>query len=187
MEVLHGVVRGGAGGEERLKVERDRLLAVLRERIVAYAASRIQRDAAEDLAQEVLVVLEEKYRHVEALDELIPLALQILRYKMAGAWRKMARRGEHKQASVEELGLADPAPDPESAAGLAEARERLKSAIRKLDGRCKELFRLKLEGKTFPEIRTILKASTLNTVYTWDFRCRKRLLALMGGRWETES
>jgi RNA polymerase sigma-70 factor (ECF subfamily) len=25
---------------------------------------------------------------------------------------------------------------------------------------------------------------SINTVYTWDFRCRKNLLELMGGNWE---
>jgi RNA polymerase sigma-70 factor (ECF subfamily) len=26
--------------------------------------------------------------------------------------------------------------------------------------------------------------SAINTVYTWDHRCRKNLLELMGGDWE---
>jgi RNA polymerase sigma-70 factor (ECF subfamily) len=26
--------------------------------------------------------------------------------------------------------------------------------------------------------------SSINTIYTWDLRCRKQLLALMGGSWE---
>jgi RNA polymerase sigma-70 factor (ECF subfamily) len=49
---------------ERPGTQRDSVLAALRERIVAYAASRISRDAAEDLAQEVLLVIHEKYRKV---------------------------------------------------------------------------------------------------------------------------
>ena len=50
--------------------------------------------------------------------------------------------------------------------------------------RCRELFRLKLEGQTFPEIRDLLKVATLNTLYTWDFRCRKQLLERLGGSWD---
>jgi len=38
-------------------MSRDEILDRLRERIVAYAASRIQRDAAQDIAQEVLIVI----------------------------------------------------------------------------------------------------------------------------------
>ena len=165
---------------------RDRVLAKLRERIVAYAASRMQRDAAEDLAQEVLLVLEQKYREVDTLDELVPLGFQILRFKMLGHRRKAARRGEETQVAVDEMPLADPGQDPEAAARETEQRERLKQAMKKLEGRCRKLFRLKLEGRTFPEIRIILGAGSLNTVYTWDFRCRKRLLELLGGTWEAD-
>ena len=46
-------------------VERNEILVRLRERIVRFAASRLMRDAAEDLAQEVLLVLHEKYATLE--------------------------------------------------------------------------------------------------------------------------
>jgi RNA polymerase sigma-70 factor (ECF subfamily) len=161
-------------------VDRNQTLAILRERIVNHAASRLQRDTAEDLAQEVLMVLEERYAHVAALDELLPLCFQILRFKMMSFVRKSARRGEYKQVSVVELPLADPEQDPAARAEILEMRTRLRAALSKLEGRCREIFRLKLEGRTFPEIQSILKAASLNTVYTWDFRCRKQLLKLMG-------
>ena len=32
---------------------------------------------------------------------------------------------------------------------------------------------------------TLLGAGSINTIYTWDARCRKRLLDLMGGSWES--
>ena len=166
-------------------VDRNRTLALLRERILAFAASRTQRETAEDLSQEVLIVLEQKYPEVQTLDELVPLALQIMRYKMLGQHRKSARRGEYRQVSVDDLPLTNPGPDPETQAEHRQAREQLRAAIRKLEGRCRQIFRLKLEGKKFPEIQGILGASSLNTVYTWDFRCRQQLLKLMGGRWET--
>ncbi len=166
-------------------MDRNQTLAHLRERIVAFAASRMQRDTAEDLAQEVLMVIERKYRDVEAVEELLPLGLQIVRFKMLGQHRKNVRRGEYKQVAADELPLADPAPNPEARAERNQLQERLRQAMEKLEGRCRELFRLKLEGKTFPEIQGILGASSVNTVYTWDFRCRKQLLKWMGGKWGT--
>src|SRR5437899_9506481 len=57
----------------RLKVEREQVLARLRERIVRYAACHLSRDAAEDLAQEVLLLLHEKYAHLERVEDLLPL------------------------------------------------------------------------------------------------------------------
>jgi RNA polymerase sigma-70 factor (ECF subfamily) len=50
--------------------------------------------------------------------------------------------------------------------------------------RCRKLFALKLEGKSYTEIQAILGVGSINTVYTWDFRCRKHLMELMGGSWE---
>jgi RNA polymerase sigma-70 factor (ECF subfamily) len=45
-------------------------------------------------------------------------------------------------------------------------------------------MRLKLQGKAFPEIQKIMGAAAINTIYTWDHRCRKNLLEAMGGSWE---
>jgi RNA polymerase sigma-70 factor (ECF subfamily) len=42
---------------------------------------------------------------------------------------------------------------------------------------------MKLEGKSFDEIRQALDVHSINTIYTWDFRCRKKLLEKLGGRW----
>jgi RNA polymerase sigma-70 factor (ECF subfamily) len=167
-------------------VDRDEILAKLRERIVAFAASRIARDVAEDLAQEVLVLLHEKYSHVTRLEELLPLSFQIVRFKLVSLRRKAARRGEYTQVSVEEIQLPDPGSDPAQRLQRAQMSERHSSAIGKLEGRCRELFRLKLEGRTFAEIQSALGAASINTVYTWDARCRKRLLELMGGSWESD-
>ena len=125
--------RPGAAGADGKPVDRNRILLTLRERIVAYAASRLQRDVAEDLAQEVLMVIETKYARVEALEELLPLCFQIVRYKMMGLHRKSARRGEYKQVPVDDLPLADPAPNPEIQAERKQMQERLTAALERLD------------------------------------------------------
>src|SRR6185369_11978527 len=78
-------------------VERDEILAKLRERIVLFAASHISRDVAEDLAQEVLMLLHEKYAHLERPEDLLPLSLQIVRFKIMSLRRKAVRRGEYTQ------------------------------------------------------------------------------------------
>ncbi len=160
---------------------RAAILSALRERIVAYAASRHGRESAEDLAQEVLVVIHEKYGAVERMEELVPLGFQILRFKLAAARRKAFRHGEHLESEVE--ALASTEPDPEAAAERAQAVERLLAALARLGDRCRDLFRLKLQGKGFAEIQVLMSAESINTIYTWDHRCRKRLLEEMGGRW----
>lgn len=166
---------------------REEILRKLRERIVGFAASRLQRDAAEDLAQEVLILLHEKYAHVDRLEELLPLALQIMRFKMLAWRRKSVRRGEFTQVSVHDIALSNGALDPAAVAERAEMRERLIRAIAKLGDRCRRMFQLKLEGNGFAEIQSLLGAASINTVYAWDFRCRKQLIELMGGSWQDKS
>ena len=142
------------------------------------------RDIAEDLAQEVLIVLQEKYPQVTELADLLPLSLQIVRFKMAGARRKSIRRGEPGQVSVEDLQLAAQTASPEEQAHRQESIERLTVAVQKLGERCREIFRLKLLGRSFAEIQEHFGAASINTIYTWDARCRKNLLDLLGGKWD---
>src|SRR5580704_16544215 len=173
------------GSVEKAAVRaREELLAKLRERIVGFAASRMQRNAAEDLAQEVLILLHEKYGHLERLEDLLPLSLQIVRFKMMALRRKAQRRGEYTQVQVDEIQVADGAADPLAAAEQREMRERLIAAVSELGERCRKMFALKLEGKSYAEIQAALGVGSINTVYTWDFRCRKHLMELMGGSWE---
>ena len=89
-------------------MDRELILATLRERILAFATLRVPRDRAEDLAQDVLVVLHDTCANVTELAELVPLAFQILRFKMLDVHRKSLRRGEYNQESVDDLPLADP-------------------------------------------------------------------------------
>jgi len=165
-------------------MERDQILISLRERILAFATLRVSKDHAEDLAQEVLVVLHDKYPRVTELTELVPLAFQVLRFKMLDAHRKSLRRGEYNQESVEELPLADPGDDPATQLDQKQRVDRMLAALSQLGQRCRELFKWKLEGKSFPEIQELMSQTSINTIYTWDLRCRKQLLSLMGGSWE---
>jgi RNA polymerase sigma-70 factor (ECF subfamily) len=166
-------------GSGPVVAEREQLLATLRERIVAYATFRLGRDNAEDLAQEVLLLLETKYPQVVKLEEMLPLAFQIIRFKISDFRRKAARRGEYDAVTVDALPLAG------SGNVLAdlerrELRLRLLEAVRHLDGRCREIFRMKLEGRSYAEIQAKLGASNVNTVYTWDHRCRRQLMVRLG-------
>ncbi len=167
-------------------VEREQILLKLRERIVAFAASHVQRDIAEDLAQEVLILLHEKYHHVHRLEELVPLALRIARFKIMSLRRKSQRHGEYTQVSVTDIQLPDLEADPATLLERKQLLERLTQAVGQLGDRCRKLLRLKLQGKNFGEIQKHMGAQSINTVYTWDFRCRQQLLELMGGSWEPD-
>ncbi|MCI1280182.1 MAG: sigma-70 family RNA polymerase sigma factor [Nitrospira sp.] len=163
---------------------RDDILTSLRERILSFATSRVSKELAEDLTQEVLILLHEKYVRVTELTELVPLAFQILRFKLLDAHRKSLRRGEYHQESVDELPLANPGDDPATLLDQKQRVDRLLAAVAQLGDRCRDLFKWKLEGNSFPEIQKLMGQTSINTIYTWDLRCRKQLLSLMGGTWE---
>ena len=170
--------------EESAAAGRAAILARLRERIVAFAASRYAGAHAEDLAQEVLMLLHEKYGHLDRSEDLLPLAFQILRFKLAAHRRKAARRGEFDAVDVDQFPPASDAPDPATILERKELLAKLMGGIARMGERCRELFRLKLQGRSFPEIQGLMGATTLNTVYTWDHRCRKQLLEVLGGSWQ---
>jgi len=130
------------------------------------------------------MVLHEKYAHLERPEDLLPLSFQIVRFKIMSLRRKTARRGEYDQVSITDIPLPDLDASPADWVERRQMVERLARALPQLGGRCRELIRLKLEGKTFPEIQKIMGAAAINTIYTWDHRCRKNLLELMGGDWE---
>ena len=129
-------------------------------------------------------MLHEKYPNVDRLEELLPLSLKIARFKIMSLRNKMYRRGEHNLVQVDDLPIADQGENPALRAERHERMDRLKIALAAMGVRCRELFRLKLEGYAFPEIQRRMQAASINTVYTWDLRCRKDLLARMGGSWE---
>jgi len=130
------------------------------------------------------MLLHEKYAHLDRAEDLLPLSLQIVRFKIMSLRRKAVRRGEYTQVSITDIPLPDLDSNPADALERKEMLERLTHAIGQLGERCRELIRLKLQGRSFPEIQHIMGVGSINTVYTWDHRCRKNLLELMGGDWE---
>ena len=172
-------------------MDRNEILEHLRARIVRFAASRLVGGAAdgsagdtpEDIAQEVLLVLHEKYPTLDRVEDLLPLSLEIARFKLLAARRKTIRRGENTKVSVDDLPLAGSGPDPYEQAARRERLDQLEAALKQLGDRCRDIFRLKLQGLSFIDIQKQLKVGSINTLYTWDFRCRKQLLERLGPDW----
>jgi RNA polymerase sigma factor (sigma-70 family) len=171
------------------RLTRDAALEKIRARILAAARRGLDAADAEDLTQEALLLLTTKYAHVEAPEELVALGVRIVRLKRAALWRKTGRRRALGEAPPPLAGdsdalerVADPSPnDPES---IARDRQRLRlfaEAAARLDGRCREMLRRKLEGLSFAEIAAAL-GRPVNTVYSWDYRCQRRLRKLLGER-----
>ena len=133
------------------------------------------------------MLLHEKYPHLTRVEDLLPLSLQITRFKIMSLRRKSVRHGEYSQVSITDIPLPDLDANPADQVERKQMLERLARAIPQLGERCRELIRLKLQGKSFPEIQKAMGVSAINTIYTWDHRCRKNLMELMGGDWEPKA
>ena len=167
---------------------REATLEKLRARMRAAARRGPFPEEAEDLAQDVLVVLTRKYSHVDAPEELAALGITILKKLQSARWRKAKRRQElgHSPLPTREENDRDPledvaseGPDPEEVLWRRQRVRFLVEAIRRLDGRCRDLLRRKLEGESFVQIAAAL-GRPVGTVYAWDNRCRKRLRKILG-------
>ena len=132
------------------------------------------------------MLLHEKYAHLERAEDLLPLSLQIVRFKIMSLRRKAVRRGEYTQVSITDIPLPDLDSNPADFVERKEMLEHLTKAMGQLGERCRDLMRLKLQGKSFPEIQKVMGVGAINTIYTWDHRCRKHLMELMGGDWESK-
>jgi len=125
-------------------------------------------------------VLHEKYPDLDRVEDLLPLSLEIARFKILATRRKASRRGENAQLSVDDLPLAASGPDPYQQAARRESLDRLETALKGLGARCRDIFRLKLQGLSLIDIQKMLNVGSLNTLYSWDFRCRKELRERLG-------
>jgi RNA polymerase sigma-70 factor (ECF subfamily) len=159
--------------------EEDAALALIRQRVLGHALRRLSPEDAEDLVQDAFVLLVTKYAHVRDTNERVKVAVQIVAYLTSSHWRRSQRRGEKTAVDAAEVQLKDGRLGPEELIAKQQLSDRLRSAVDRMRGRFREVLRLRLEDRTSQEIAEILGAN-LNTVYSWDHRCLKRLRELMG-------
>lgn len=155
----------------------DAVLAQVRSRVLSFASRRVSRDAAEDVAQETLLLLATKYGHLGEAADLVPLALRIARLKVLNLWRKNKRAPVSVEESPQEPASGEDAEDDYLRRMLFGD---LLKALETLSERCRQLLAFRLEGRDFEEIQRLMSAASINTVYTWDNRCRKNLRETLG-------
>jgi len=141
----------------------------------------MSRADAEDLAQDVCMVLLQKYNQVANKEELLRLAYTILMKLRIGRWRRVARRGENTAKSVDDLPLKDPGDDPETVLRRKEFAEKIGKAIRSLGEPCRTVLLLKFQKHDTAYIQRAIGAPTENAVFLRLSRCRDKLDQKLGG------
>jgi len=161
----------------------DQLVTRWRDRIVDLAHLMTgDRDAAEDIGQEVFVRL---YRRPEAYDPRRPFAAWICtvaRNLCHDRYRRESTRTRYQHEAVEERGFGPrPEPAPPAAAAAAEVETRLREAIAALPAPFRDAYVLcAVRGLSYEEAAGICRCPA-KTISTRLARARKRLLARMRG------
>jgi RNA polymerase sigma factor (sigma-70 family) len=155
---------------EQAGEERDELFRKLRERIVSILTRRFGRERAEDIAQDVMVILARRYPHVNS-EEIDKVAWTIMGYL------KLEQVRNHWRLTQEPEGgfvLADAKPAIDIELIRRERYKWLAARILQLKQGCRKLIRLRLEEKTSEEIGSEMGMS-VGAVNTSLSRCLKRL------------
>jgi len=179
---------------EALLLAREDDLRRISARIVEYATFKLQgdRSAAEDLAQETVVLLNTKYAHLGSLNEMVGCAINIVKNKLFGVWRERARQsqfvpvGTHEEGGVD---IVDPLSEIRSVrehSELAELQGRIKKALESCKPRCRALLTLLLDGYSQVEIARLINRP-VNTIYTWVSRCVRQLRTTLDLQGQPES
>jgi DNA-directed RNA polymerase specialized sigma24 family protein len=162
----------------------ERLLPPLRVRLERLAQKRLGGADAEEVVQETLATLWERRGQVAEPAHLLPFVFKVLRFKVGGAYRRMAREhGRRSRRGVRGAPPANPlALHPEALIAGAETREIVSRAIRRCAsenaalGRVLELLR---DGRSAAEIQEELGELSMGAVRTRICRARKRLKEIL--------
>ena len=153
---------------------REDHLSSIRERLLRAWTYKVGKDVAEDIAQETLLLLESKYKHVTGATDLVKLSFTISTHVDQTLRRKL--KAGRELPPLEGWNPPDPACSQEYEMLLSSIRSR----IGELTGRCPELLRLQLDGYTPEEIRDKMGALRTGTVYVWTHRCIESLRQKLG-------
>ena len=171
----------------------------LRVRFLSIAKRRVHEDSLEDVVQDALRVVHEKYRMRESGAGMLIWSLAVLR-NVIGNWYQAKERRGRRRAEVDlQLVPAPPSSSPEAAlldgpGGAGELGVRLEAAIAELAGRhprCAAIFHHILEslalgggpreisGRALERMREEEPDLSRGGFYTALHRCRARLRALL--------
>jgi RNA polymerase sigma-70 factor (ECF subfamily) len=159
-------------------VHREEILARIRARVFNYLASKGGRDRerAEDVAQDTIMLLITKYASVEGETDLTKLSVTISRYLSMAA-----HRPDKLTELPEFLDPVDLSPGPDGVMSKKQLQQRVRQAILRLGPRCRELYELMLQEYSTEEIRERMKAGKAGNVYVWKNRCNEQMQKILGG------
>lgn len=160
--------------------KRDEVLTKLSAKIVRFAMSKkLNVQDAEDVGQDTLLLIHERYSHLERESDLVPLGIHMAKLKCHEKLRGLYRAGVWPENY-------DPVSDdllPDELLERTQWLEWISAVIPKLEERCRRIFELQLRGFETRAIAETL-GLTVNALHVAALRCRRQALELapMGAR-----
>jgi RNA polymerase sigma factor (sigma-70 family) len=161
------------------------LFEKLRARVFSLAKKKVwDVQVAEDLTQETIQTVLEKYRDAEMLRGFLPWVFTILHNKVGNHIKR--RRAEAARLAPESaigawetVGVTDG-----GAVAAIDLAESLEKAFRDLSPECRKVFALLLADAGRGEIRSAFGGEPIGTVDSRVSRCREKLLGQLEALWK---
>ncbi len=175
------VTRARAGNRDAENALFERLHA----RIVSLAKKKVwDEQSAQDIAQETLRTVFEKYRAAEMPQGLLPWVFTVLHNKVGNYLKRRrveAARHPLGEPSVhwDTVGVS-----PEGEVAALDLADSLEKALRVATADCRRVFRLLLAGWERREIRAAFGDEPLGTIDSRISRCREKLLRRLEELWK---
>lgn len=155
-----------------MALERNELYETLRERIRIFLTSKVGEQMAQELTQQVLLVMWRKYADKTSPEEAVKIAVGIGKKLLLARFRDSRPIVD---TPVDEIPLADSRPLPgdeeDENPQVVVFREFLTSP--RCTEQCRKLFQLDLAGIEIEQVMTRMNTSSKQDIFNWRHRCRK--------------
>jgi len=176
------------------KAAENQLFSQLHARILSLVQRRIWNDQmhpseiqqeAENLTQDISLIILQKYRTASFEHGFLPWVFQIVQNKIGQYYREQGRKRK-REAVVENEGnlqLEDKMDRPDEWVEVEELKKVISRALQKMGQPCAKIMKTLLEGKIKTYIAKQRRTTPEGTIYSQIHRCRElfqRLLAEAG-------
>ncbi len=156
----------------------------LRARILALAKKKVwDEHSAEDLAQETLGTVLEKYRTAEMPRGFLAWAFTVLHNKVGNYLKRRRLEVARGAAGDPELTWDTVGVSAEGEIAAIDLEESLEKGLRRSSPECRKVFSLLLSGAGREEIREAFGGEPIGTIDSRISRCRERLLRHLEDLW----
>jgi RNA polymerase sigma factor (sigma-70 family) len=159
-------------------VDREETFRLLRERIVKYGQSHVS-GFAEDLVQDAITLLLDKYKEKDQLDDLIPLGIAVMKNKISDLRRSSGFRAAKGGVDAQTASLPSKEPRPDQVFEKNERTALLVAGVRRLSEDCRELLKFRVQGMSTEQIHKHRPGWTLENVNLRIYRCKEKLRGFM--------